>query len=86
MFGTRRQRERRHCIEVMCVEDRRTHLIDDVMVAAAARTASGRLMAECGRSVLAAALAEPLGPLCPLCVAVRAGTASSVPAPRAATR
>ena len=42
MFGTKRQRERRHCIEVMCVEDRRTHLIDDVMVAAAARTASGR--------------------------------------------
>jgi hypothetical protein len=84
MFGTKRQRERRHCIEVMCVEDRRTHLIDDVMVAAAART--GRLMAECGRSVLAAALAEPLGPLCPLCAAVREGSRSSVPSPRAATR
>jgi hypothetical protein len=88
-------------MEVMCVEDRRTHFVDDVMVAAAASTASGRLLAECGRSVLAAALAEPLGPLCPLCVAVREGVASrhvasrrggtrergaAVPRPREATR
>jgi hypothetical protein len=96
MFGTRRQQPRRHCMEVMCVEDRRTHFVDDVMVAAAARTESGRLLAECGRSVLAAALAEPLGPLCPLCVAVREGVASrhggtrergaAVPRPREATR
>ena len=57
-------------VGVTCSSDQRRHLVDDVTLTTAGEGHSGRFLALCGHSVLAASLADPPGRDCPLCVAV----------------
>lgn len=58
----------RWSLSVTCCDDRRSHEVDDAVFASS--LGSGRLAALCGRTILAAPMAAPPGPPCPLCRAV----------------
>ena len=58
----------RRSLSVTCSNDRRSHQVDDAVLASG--LGSGNLAALCGRSILAAPMAAPMGPPCPLCAAV----------------
>lgn len=58
----------RRSLSVTCSNDRRSHLVDDAILASG--LGSGHLSALCGRAILAAPMAAPMGPPCPLCSAV----------------
>jgi hypothetical protein len=58
----------RRSLSVTCSNDRRSHLVDDAVLAFG--LGSGHLAALCGRSILAAPMAAPPGPPCSLCAAV----------------
>jgi hypothetical protein len=58
----------RRSLSVTCSNDRRNHQVDDAVYASG--LGSGRLAALCGRSIMAAPMAAPPGPPCPLCSAV----------------
>jgi hypothetical protein len=58
----------RRSLSVTCSNDRRSHQVDDAVLASG--LGSGHLSALCGRSILAAPMAAPIGPPCPLCAAV----------------
>ncbi len=58
----------RWSLSVTCSNDLRSHQVDDAVLASG--LGSGHLAALCGRSILAAPMAAPPGPPCPLCAAV----------------
>lgn len=59
-------------VRVTCAHDAQRHLVPDAAFARPDGTSSGRLLAVCGHTVLAASLTTPPGRDCALCLAVEA--------------
>ncbi|MGH3869856.1 MAG: hypothetical protein ACRDQ4_27905 [Pseudonocardiaceae bacterium] len=68
MPGSQASSARRWTIPITCFLDGRAHDVTDENVVAGRRT--GKYLAECGRRIVAAAMAAPVGRPCARCTAV----------------
>jgi hypothetical protein len=70
-MNRQRQRDDQAMITVTACEDGLAHYVDDLTLGRCMCSGESRLVTECGRQILLAPLADPLGPTCPACVAAR---------------